>query len=786
MKKLFTLTFVLLLSVGLMAQNPGDAWFFAGSEPVPTGPDPFTDWAMADMSVAPNGWYNVPVYMMVSDGAEAAGIVYPLGIKYDLIDSFYTADAWPEYPIDPQYPIYPPFHDYYGPVTPVPWAAAAFQGPNDDTHPTQPCPPGYKSLTFFGAFNLSGNPPFAPFFTSTIPALAFTYYVHAKNDPGLIDPDPYCDAFAEGRDPIQGGGGVAKVFAEGGGEFYSFNLFYSCVLFSPNQAPVIEPFDLPYDCGYTDFEIPVDIYDIDGDAIVLESLTAGEFIPNGFTPDDEGDGITWHYIIDFDMEDFCGDCFSGDVILSINDGNEHPVSYNAGSIIIIGEIVASMTDLWIYPGMEDWMPIYLDDCGYCFCLGGFTFTVCFDPSILSVTEVLKGDALEFGEIWTVTWDIEGPGTIRLFFVNDMNNQEQVPLICDLDPEEPIAFLKFLLNPGYQYPTNFCTPICFCEEVYTDNAVSADDGYHVWIPEGCDDPPDSIEYGTMLLTLECGNIKIIDDCNIVYGDINLNGFPNEVGDVVLLANHLIDPIAYPFTLRQMFASDVNGDGYQATIADLIWMINYINGFGGGKVTPLDVAATVSMPTSTEGNVDVMISSETSVGGAMVSINHAGFEIGAPVAEGMDLVYNDNGEVMTVVVYNMEANSFAPGSNVLFTIPDVAGDLTFGDVSVSDNRGALLDARAELSIPLPTEFTVAQNYPNPFNAMTRINFTLPSDANVNINIYNVAGQMVESIDNGKMAAGYHSVAWDASDVASGIYFYKVVAGDHSKTMKMTLLK
>jgi hypothetical protein len=194
----------------------------------------------------------------------------------------------------------------------------------------------------------------------------------------------------------------------------------------------------------------------------------------------------------------------------------------------------------------------------------------------------------------------------------------------------------------------------------------------------------------------------------------------------------------------------------------------------------------MPANTEGNVDVMISSETSVGGAIVSINHTGFEISAPVAEGMDMVYNDNGEVMTVLVYNMEANSFAPGSNVLFTIPDVAGDLTFGNVSVSDNRGALLDARSELSTPLPTEFTVSQNYPNPFNAMTRINFTLPEEANVNITIYNVAGQIVEAMDRGEMVAGYHSVVWDASDVASGVYFYKVVAGDHSKTMNMTLLK
>jgi hypothetical protein len=568
---------------------------------------------------------------------------------------------------------------------------------------------------------------------------------------------------------------------------YDIISLYSCVYFSPNQEPIITPFELPYDCGWTDFSVPVDIYDADGDAIIITDLTAGTLVPIGSTPDDPPDeGITWHYELVFDMEDFCGECFSGDVILSIDDGNEHPVEFNAGAITIVGELVASMDDaLYIWPGYEEWMPIYLDVCGDCFCLGGFTFTVCFDPSVLSVTDWERGAALMGGEYWNVTYEVEGPGTIRFVFINDLNDQNPAQPICGL-LEEPIIMVKFLLDPAPQYPADFCIPVCFCEETYTDNAVSEPSGYHVWIPEGCDDAPDSTEYGTLLLTLECGNIKVMDEHNVIFGDINLNGYPFEVGDVVLLANHLIDPEAYPFTLRQLFASDVNGDGFFATIADLIWMINYINGFGGGKVTPLDVVATVSMPANTEGNVDVMISSETSVGGAIVSIDHTGFEISAPVAEGMDMVYNDNGEVMTVLAYNMEANSFAPGSNVLFTIPDVAGDLTFGNVSVSDNRGALLDARSELSTPLPTEFTVSQNYPNPFNAMTRINFTLPEEANVNITIYNVAGQIVEAMDRGEMVAGYHSVVWDASDVASGVYFYKVVAGDHSKTMNMTLLK
>ena len=258
--------------------------------------------------------------------------------------------------------------------------------------------------------------------------------------------------------------------------------------------------------------------------------------------------------------------------------------------------------------------------------------------------------------------------------------------------------------------------------------------------------------------------------------------------MVLANHLIDPDANPFTLRQMVASDVNGDGIQASIADLIFMLNVLNeNPPGGKMMPLDVIATISMPLEVSDNLEVKIASETSVGGALVSINHTGVELGVPVAEGMDLKYSDNGDVMTVLVYSMDAKAFAPGNNTLFTVPVLSeGALSFGDVSASDNIGHLLDARSELVAPIPEEFVVSQNFPNPFNAKTTISFGLPDEAKVSIAIYNVAGQLVKAIDAGNMSAGYHSIVWDANNVASGVYFYKVTAGNFSETMKMTLLK
>jgi len=85
-----------------------------------------------------------------------------------------------------------------------------------------------------------------------------------------------------------------------------------------------------------------------------------------------------------------------------------------------------------------------------------------------------------------------------------------------------------------------------------------------------------------------------------------------------------------------------------------------------------------------------------------------------------------------------------------------------------------------------FAVDQNSPNPFNPSTTISFSIPADGHVTVDIYNVAGQKVESLVNDFMNTGKHSVVWDVSGFSAGMYFYTVKSGDFTKTMKMTLLK
>ena len=89
-------------------------------------------------------------------------------------------------------------------------------------------------------------------------------------------------------------------------------------------------------------------------------------------------------------------------------------------------------------------------------------------------------------------------------------------------------------------------------------------------------------------------------------------------------------------------------------------------------------------------------------------------------------------------------------------------------------------------LPSDFALYQNRPNPFNPVTDISFSLPEASRVNLDIYNITGQKVATLIDGRLEAGNHDVVWDGSDASSGIYLYRLKAGEFMQTRRMVLLK
>ena len=90
------------------------------------------------------------------------------------------------------------------------------------------------------------------------------------------------------------------------------------------------------------------------------------------------------------------------------------------------------------------------------------------------------------------------------------------------------------------------------------------------------------------------------------------------------------------------------------------------------------------------------------------------------------------------------------------------------------------------PAPMDYALDQNFPNPFNPTTSINYGVPIKSNVVLKVYNTLGSEVVTLVNEEKPAGNYEVTWNAINIPSGVYFYRLQAGDFVQTRKMILLK
>jgi hypothetical protein len=160
---------------------------------------------------------------------------------------------------------------------------------------------------------------------------------------------------------------------------------------------------------------------------------------------------------------------------------------------------------------------------------------------------------------------------------------------------------------------------------------------------------------------------------------------------------------------------------------------------------------------------------------------------------DLVFPANNKFYVVVLHAFE-NTFVFSMDDTAPLSNRGWEYT-GGMAPDRERGTVdimiqikADTATVTSVDegnVPKNFSLAQNYPNPFNARTIIGFSLKSDAEVKLGIYNIAGQLVETF-SGHYLAGHNSIIWDASAAASGVYFYKLDVGGVTETRRMVLVK
>jgi hypothetical protein len=169
-----------------------------------------------------------------------------------------------------------------------------------------------------------------------------------------------------------------------------------------------------------------------------------------------------------------------------------------------------------------------------------------------------------------------------------------------------------------------------------------------------------------------------------------------------------------------------------------------------------------------------------------INNAGFDI-----ERKALDKNGNGSWQKIAFVQGMGNTTG---QTIYTYEDKKLQTGKYDYRLKQNdyNGTYeyYDLEGDISIEKPNVFTMSQNYPNPSNPKSKIDYEIPVNGRITIKLYNTLGQEVKSIIDETKEAGYYTAEFDGTDLASGVYFYRIIAEGEgqkfTKTLKMILVK
>ncbi len=194
---------------------------------------------------------------------------------------------------------------------------------------------------------------------------------------------------------------------------------------------------------------------------------------------------------------------------------------------------------------------------------------------------------------------------------------------------------------------------------------------------------------------------------------------------------------------------------------------------GQVGTYTFSVSRSSGTFSTGGIDIAVSSGT---------------LGIGTSTGIKIL---SGEVV-------QSTKFSSATTKTFTLtaPSTPGSITIYCVGAGGSNPPAWNHGANFTVNVVsgishieetvTSYSLSQNFPNPFNPTTTISFGIPKSGLVNISVYDISGKLVTELVNSELSAGKYNTAWDASSIASGVYYYKIQAGDFIEVKKMSLIK
>ena len=241
--------------------------------------------------------------------------------------------------------------------------------------------------------------------------------------------------------------------------------------------------------------------------------------------------------------------------------------------------------------------------------------------------------------------------------------------------------------------------------------------------------------------------------LLSGDVNLDASV-DVMDIVVLVDVIINGI--PLNDIQFIAADMNSDNY-LNVIDIVMIVDEIIGESLSRTEGMEEISLLY------GNGIFTLEFKSVMAGIQCEVS-GDYEINnVHLSEGWKL--HENGSTLLLFAQD--------GSDINTNRPfDYVGELKVISCIATDwfFEPFMVDV-----VELPKSYSLNHAYPNPFNPVTRINFELPVDSHISMTIYNLQGRLITTLSDEIKSAGYHTITWNASQQASGIYFVKMYARD-----------